>query len=73
MGLAAAATHHRSGARPCALTVQLERKLGDKARLSGQPRSQVIRGPLEDLLSHREREQAEAALNKAMRGVMSLA
>lgn len=61
------------GANSLSLTVQLERILGGETRLSGQPRSQVIREPLEDLLYHREREPAEAALNKALRGVMGLA
>jgi predicted transcriptional regulator len=50
------------GALSLRLPDDLERKLSQEASLSGQPRSQLIREALEALLSHRERERAEAAL-----------
>jgi metal-responsive CopG/Arc/MetJ family transcriptional regulator len=40
----------------------LERKLSQEASLSGQPRSQLIREALENLLSRRERERVVAAM-----------
>ena len=43
----------------------LEQQLNEEARLSGQPRSQLMREALETLLSHRREERAQAALRMA--------
>ncbi len=50
------------GAVSLRLPDDLERKLSQEATLSGQPRSQLIREALEDLLSRRERERVVAAM-----------
>ena len=43
----------------------LEQQLSEEARLSGQPRSQLLREALETLLSQRREERAQAALRLA--------
>ena len=43
----------------------LEQQLSEEARLSGQPRSQLMREALETLLSQRREERAQAALRLA--------
>jgi predicted transcriptional regulator len=40
----------------------LEQQLNEEARLSGQPRCQLMREALETLLSHRREGRAQAAL-----------
>jgi predicted transcriptional regulator len=57
------------GAVSLRLPDDLERKLSQEARLSGQPRSQLIREALEDLLSRRERERVVAAMVAAARAL----
>jgi predicted transcriptional regulator len=47
----------------------LERKLSQEARLSGQPRSQLIRDALEALLSRRERERVVVAMVAAAKAL----
>jgi len=59
------------GAISLRLPERLERKLGDEARLSGQPRSQVLREALEDLLSRRERERSVAELVAAAKALVA--
>jgi predicted DNA-binding protein len=59
------------GAISLRLPEQLERKLGLEARLSGQPRSQVLREALEDLLSRRERERSVAELVAAAKALVA--
>ena len=43
----------------------LEQQLNEEARLSGQPRSQLLREALETLLRQRREERAKAALRLA--------
>ncbi len=43
----------------------LEQQLNEEARLSGQPRSQLLREALETLLSQRREGRAQAALRQA--------
>ena len=43
----------------------LEQQLNEEARLSGQPRSQLMREALETLLCQRREERAQAALRLA--------
>jgi metal-responsive CopG/Arc/MetJ family transcriptional regulator len=59
------------GAISLRLPEQLERKLGLEARLSGQPRSQLLREALEDLLSRRERERSVAELVAAAKALVA--
>jgi metal-responsive CopG/Arc/MetJ family transcriptional regulator len=59
------------GAISLRLPEQLERKLGLEARLSGQPRSQLLREALEDLLSRRERERSLAELVAAAEALVA--
>jgi len=49
----------------------LEQQLNEEARLSGQPRSQLLREALESLLSHRREERAQAALRLAAEALAS--
>lgn len=57
------------GAVSLRLPEDLEEKLSQEANLSGQPRSQLIREALVDLLSRRERERLEAAMVAAARAL----
>ena len=57
------------GAVSLRLPDDLERKLSQEATLSGQPRSQLIREALEDLLSRRERERVVAAMVAAAKAL----
>ena len=47
------------------LPSDLERRLGEEARHCGQPRSELIREALEELLRRRERERLVARLTAA--------
>ena len=49
----------------------LEQQLNEEARLSGQPRSQLLREALETLLSQRRQERAQAALRLAAEALAS--
>jgi metal-responsive CopG/Arc/MetJ family transcriptional regulator len=49
----------------------LEQQLSEEARLSGQPRSQLLREALETLLSQRREERAQAALRLAAEALAS--
>ena len=49
----------------------LEQQLSEEARLSGQPRSQLMREALETLLSQRREERAQAALRLAAMALAS--
>ncbi len=49
----------------------LEQQLSEEARLSGQPRSQLLREALETLLSQRRAERAQAALRLAAMALAS--
>ena len=49
----------------------LEQQLNEEARLSGQPRSQLMREALETLLSQRREERAQAALRLAAEALAS--
>ena len=53
------------------LPEDLDRKLSREVRLTGQPRSQLIREALEALLSRRERERLEAAMVAAAEALAS--
>jgi predicted transcriptional regulator len=53
------------GAVSLRLPTNLEQQLSEEARLSRQPRSQLIREALETLLSQRRHERAQAALKLA--------
>ena len=57
------------GAVSLRLPDDLERKLSQEATLSGQPRSQLIREALEDLLSRRERERVVVAMVAAAKAL----
>ena len=57
------------GAVSLRLPDDLERKLSQEATISGQPRSQLIREALEDLLSRRERERVVAAMVAAAKAL----
>ena len=57
------------GAVSLRLPDDLERKLSQEATLSGQPRSQLIREALEDLLSRRERERVVAGMVAAAKAL----
>lgn len=57
------------GAVSLRLPDDLERKLSQEATLSGQPRSQLIREALEDLLTRRERERLVAAMVAAAKAL----
>jgi len=57
------------GAISLRLSDHLERKLGDEARLCGQPRSQLIREALEELLARREHQRFVAELVAAARAL----
>jgi len=57
------------GAVSLRLPEDLDRKLSREVRLTGQPRSQLIREALEALLSRRERERLEAAMVAAARAL----
>ena len=59
------------GAVSLRLPEDLVQKLSQEASLSGQPRSQLIREALEALLSRRERERLEAAMEAAARVLAS--
>ncbi|MFM7315029.1 MAG: ribbon-helix-helix protein, CopG family [Cyanobium sp.] len=50
---------------------QLERRLGEEARLCGQPRSELIREALEGLLRRREQERFLAGLVAAAEALAS--
>ena len=49
----------------------LEQQLNEETRLSGQPRSQLLREALETLLSQRREERAQAALRLAAEALAS--
>jgi len=49
----------------------LEQQLNEEARLSGQPRSQLMREALEALLFQRREERAQAALRLAAEALSS--
>jgi len=49
----------------------LEQQLNEEARLSGQPRSQLLREALETLLSQRREERVQAALRLAAEALAS--
>ncbi len=49
----------------------LEQQLSEEARLSGQPRSQLLREALETLLSQRREERSQAALRLAAEALAS--
>ena len=49
----------------------LEQQLNEEARLSGQPRSQLLREALETLLSQRREARAQAALRLAAEALAS--
>jgi metal-responsive CopG/Arc/MetJ family transcriptional regulator len=49
----------------------LEQQLNEEARLSGQPRSQLLREALETLLSQRREGRAQAALRLAAEALAS--
>ncbi len=49
----------------------LERRLGEEARHCGQPRSELIREALEELLRRRERERLVARLTAAAEALVS--
>ncbi len=49
----------------------LEQQLSEEARLSGQPRSQLMREALETLLSQRREGRAQAALRLAAEALAS--
>lgn len=49
----------------------LEQQLSEEARLSGQPRSQLLREALETLLSQRRQERRQAALRLAAEALAS--
>jgi predicted transcriptional regulator len=49
----------------------LEQQLNEEARLSGQPRSQLMREALETLLVQRREERAQAALRLAAEALAS--
>ena len=49
----------------------LEQQISEEARLSGQPRSQLLREALETLLSQRREERAQAALRLAAEALAS--
>ena len=53
------------GAVSLRLPDHLEHQLSEEARLSGQPRSQLMREALETLLSQRRQGRAQAALRLA--------
>ena len=53
------------GAVSIRLPDKLEQQLNEEARLSGQPRSQLMRETLKTLLSQRREERAQAALRLA--------
>ena len=57
------------GAVSLRLQDELENKLGEEARLSGQGRSQLMREALEALLLRRREERAQAALREAARAL----
>jgi metal-responsive CopG/Arc/MetJ family transcriptional regulator len=59
------------GAVSLRLPEDLDRKLSREVRLTGQPRSQLIREALESLLSRRERERLEAAMVAAAEALAS--
>lgn len=50
---------------------ELERRLGEEARHCGQPRSELIREALEELLRHREQERFMAGLVAAAEALTS--
>ena len=54
-----------AGESATAATANLEQQLSEEARLSRQPRSQLIREALETLLSQGWHERAQAALKQA--------
>ena len=49
----------------------LEQQLSEETRLSGQPRSQLLREALETLLSQRREARAQAALRLAAEALAS--
>lgn len=53
------------------LPEDLERRLGEEARHCGQPRSELIREALEDLLRRREQERFMAGLAAAAEALAS--
>jgi predicted transcriptional regulator len=59
------------GAVSLRLPDHLERQLNEEARLSGQPRSQLLREALETLLSQRREGRAQAALRLAAEALAS--
>ena len=59
------------GAVSLRLPDHLEQQLSEEARLSGQPRSQLLREALETLLSQRREERAQAALRLAAEALAS--
>jgi len=59
------------GAISLRLPDHLEQQLRVEARLSGQPRSQLLREALETLLSQRRQDRAQAALRLAAEALAS--
>jgi predicted transcriptional regulator len=59
------------GAVSLRLPEDLESRLSEEARLSGQGRSQLIREALEALLLHRREERAQAVLRKAAQALVA--
>lgn len=57
------------GAVSLRLPDELENRLGEEARLSGQGRSQLMREALEALLLRRREERAQTALREAARAL----
>ena len=59
------------GAVSLRLPDHLEQQLSEETRLSGHPRSQLMREALETLLSQRREERAQAALRLAAEALAS--